>query len=163
MSQNTHDAIEKLLRDLTTQCESSTQTLATGQGHYQNKLRLSLELSMTAAEQAASKLLQEPELPEGLRSSAQALISAQARYREVGLTVAEHMGALKSGWSCSRCKASVPARAKLTLPPVHPTLECRACGTDTPLTSEGLRAFEEIFGALIQRGWNPQVAGFVIV
>ncbi len=163
MSQSANDAMEKLLRDLTTQCEMSAQTLATGQGHYLNKLRLSLELSMTAAEQAARKLLEDPELPEGLRSSAQSLIDAQARYREVGLTVAEHMGALKSGWRCERCEASVPARAKLTHPPARPSLECRACGTDTPLTPEGQRAFERIFGALIQRGWNPQVAGFVIV
>jgi hypothetical protein len=157
------DAFAKLLRDLEGQIRSATRTKSEGRADFAERLLVTLDLVLRASRAAAERAMSSESTE--VTSAANALLAAYADWDKQSVDAREHLGDLAAGWSCARCGARSPASAELSPPPNTglPRLECRACGSDTPVTEDGARAYQRLFGHLARSSaWNPAANGFVV-
>lgn len=72
-----------------------------------------------------------------------------------------HLLELGSGWRCASCGQRVPADAAVSgVRSGQPKLAivCKACGAQSPATTDGLRALRELFS--VTAAWDARASGF---
>ena len=122
--------------------------------------RMCLEVLLESIAAVARAGSDDPHVAAAMRELAEAF----DEYRRRTIDVHQHFEALTRGWACSACEKTAAREAHVSgvkSGNVRVELECRACGAKTPLTKEGNKALNEIFGSLMAPAWNPAANGFV--
>jgi hypothetical protein len=104
-----------------------------------------------------------------LRALASELGSAALRarldeYQRASISAAQHLVSLSKEWRCPKCSSDVASAASVREVRGDKTrveLKCAACGTRSPSAAAGQRVFHQLFGHLLNDGWNPAANGFV--
>jgi hypothetical protein len=84
-------------------------------------------------------------------------------YQRASIRAPQHLVTLSKDWRCAKCSSNVAAAASVRAVRGDKTrleLICLACGTRSAASATGERAFHELFGHLLNDGWNPAANGF---
>ena len=103
-----------------------------------------------------------PTIPASSRHFLATCRTAIADYQRDSVQASTYLNSLAEGWRCPQCQSIVAAAAiARDFRTGKIDLQCKSCGTESPLAPAGETAFHQWFGHLPSETWNPAGNGFL--